>query len=301
MTQARADPHAEPGASHWSAPDRAVVVAVDGSERNHAAITWACVEAAASGRPLDLVHVLDERRVPGPFHAPETDDQHAWRLLEAVESELLESAPTVILRKEVAVGPVATTLVDRSATQAALVVGRRGFGSFVRLLIGSTSIDVASRARVPVIVVPDRWSVEEHQDEPVVVGVDPRQVQPDVLRFAFTEARLRQVPLVGAHGRDLPAGDGLSPSGGEVQTGPEANGLAEALEPYAQAFPDVAVSVVDLPGHPLSVLLDEVGPAQLLVLGRNGGGRREGFPFGSVAHAVLHYADIPVAIVPPSG
>jgi len=301
MVQTRPDPQAEPGASHWSEPDRAVVVGVDGSERNRAAITWAIADAIAAHRPLNLVHVLDERHVPSPFHGLETDDQYAWSLLDTVESELPASVPAVVLRKEVAAGRVATTLVDRSAHQHALVVGRRGFGSFLRLLLGSTSLDVASRAQVPVIVVPDRWSVDEHRSEPVVVGVDPRDVQPDVLRFAFTEAHQRHVPLIAAHGRDVPATDDPSLPRGSVEAGPEEDRLGEALEPWANAFPDVAMSVVDRPGHPLAVLLDEVGPGQLLVLGRHSAGRREGFPFGSVAHAVLHYAKVPVAIVPPGG
>jgi nucleotide-binding universal stress UspA family protein len=297
MTQTRVDPH-EPAPPHWSAPDRAVVVGVDGSERNRAAIGWAIAEAMATGRPLNLVHVVDERRVPSPFHGLETEDQHAWSVLDAVESELPEDAPTVIVRKEVAVGHVATTLLDRSANQAALVVGRRGFGRFVRLLIGSTSLDVASRADVPVVVVPDRWSIDEHQSDPVVVGVGPGQLQPDVLQVAFAEARLRHVPLIAAHGRDESAGPGPAATGGGAATGPDGH-LEEALDTYAKAFPDVVMSVVDHPAHPLSVLLDEVGPGQLLVLGRHRGGRREGFPFGSVAHSVLHYADVPVAIVPP--
>jgi nucleotide-binding universal stress UspA family protein len=61
----------------------------------------------------------------------------------------------------------------------------------------------------------------------------------------------------------------------------------------------VNVSVVDRPTHPLSVLLDEAGPTQLVVMGRHSGGRGTGFAFGSVAHGVLHYAEVPVAIVPP--
>jgi nucleotide-binding universal stress UspA family protein len=132
--------------------------------------------------------------------------------------------------------------------------------------------------------------------------VDRRDVQPEVLHFAFTEARLRGVPLVAAHGRDLPA-MGWEPSTPAEAVGaePDEHRLAQSLTPYAETYPDVDLSVVDHPGHPLAVLLDEAGPAQLLVLGRHRDRRREGFPFGSVAHGVLHYADVPVAIVPPGG
>lgn len=74
--------------------------------------------------------------------------------------------------------------------------------------------------------------------------------------------------------------------------------LGQALARHRDAFPDVHVSIVDRPGHPLAVLLDEVGPSQLIVTGRHSDRRRGGFPFGSVAHGVLHYAEVPVALSP---
>jgi nucleotide-binding universal stress UspA family protein len=52
-------------------------------------------------------------------------------------------------------------------------------------------------------------------------------------------------------------------------------------------------------GHPAEVLLDAAARAQLLVLGRTSSERRlTGLPIGSVTRAVLHYSDIPVAVVP---
>jgi nucleotide-binding universal stress UspA family protein len=287
----------------WCEQGRAVVVGIDGSVRNQAAVGWASAAAKAGGRPLTLLHVLDERRVPSPFHPAGTDDEHAWCLLDRVEAEVRRGASAVVIRKEVVVGPVAASLVDRSAQECALVVGRRGSGRFLRLLVGSTSVKVASLGRVPVVVVPDRWSAHEHTSEPVVVGVDRRDIQSAVLHFAFSEARLRRVPLVAAHGRDQPivVWDTSAPAVPEsdldqdrsVQT------LEEALEPYQEAFPDVQLSVIDRPEHPLTVLLDDVRPSQLLVLGRHGDHQHDGFPFGSVAQGVLFYAEVPVAIVPP--
>jgi len=204
----------------------------------------------------------------------------------------------------VIVGRASTSLVDRSADQSALVVGRRGFGRFFRLLIGSTSVNVAGRARVPVVVVPDRWSADEHAATAVVVGIDHREGQPEVLHYAFTEARTRRVPLVAAHRRDLPdfGSDTSAPYAGlhpDVEHDDASAALRQALEPYREAFPDVNVAVVDSTAHPLTVLLDEAGPTQLLVLGRHRVGKRDGFAFGSVAHGILHYAEVPVAVVPP--
>jgi nucleotide-binding universal stress UspA family protein len=289
-------------AQPWYDEGKAVVTAVDGSERNHAAIAWAIAEAAISGRPVKLVHVLDERRVPSPFHAPGTDDEHAWALLDRLQAEILTMSPTVVVQEEVIIGHVADSLLSASSDEHELVVGRRGFGTFARLLIGSTSLKAAAGGRVPVVVVPDRWVAEDHKTEPVVVGVDRRDIQPAVLYHAFDQARLRHAPLVAAHGADLPFVRESGAEGAFAEGPPalrEADVLENLLEPYRSKFPDVRLSILDRAGHPLSVLLDDAGPSQLLVLGRHSAPRGDGFEFGSVAHGVLHYAEVPVVVVPP--
>jgi nucleotide-binding universal stress UspA family protein len=304
MTQTYDQKRHDPTSPPWAEPGRAVVVGVDGSKHSLAAAAWAATEAAASHRPLTLLHVLNERRVPSPLHGLETDDQHGWRILARVEHDLKALAPGIELSKEMAVGAVDACLVSRSAAQSALVVGRRGLGSFTRLLVGSSSVSVASHARVPVVVVPEGWPVKEHQTEPVTVGVDHHDVQAEALLFAFTEAQRRGVPLIVAHGREMPdpgadlPTDAPAPVNETEQASVEA--LERAVQPFQALHPDVKVSFVHRNEHPLTVLLDVAGPAQLGVLGRPRDRRRGGFPFGSVARGVLHYAEVPVAIVPPT-
>jgi nucleotide-binding universal stress UspA family protein len=286
----------------WAAPEKAIVVGVDASDRSHAALTWAITEAAVGSRPLTLLHVLDRRSVPVPVLGQESD-QHGWRLLTRLEQALKANAPTVEVRKELAAGAVDTCLVAQSADQAALVVGRRGLGGFSRLLVGSTSLSVAIHARVPVVVVPEGWQVDAHATEPVVVGVDHRDLQPAALKYAFAEAHRRNVPLVAAHGREVPDLDwdsGTVAAAVDVRAEQDStDALEHALEPWRQAYPEVKVSLLHRHDHPLTVLLDQARPTQLLVLGRHSNRRRGGFPFGSVARGVLHYAEVPVAIVPP--
>ena len=298
MSQTFAGRQHQPSDPGWAEPGRAIVVGVDGSEPSHAAVAWAITEATASGRPLTLVHVLDERKIPLPLRGFESD-RRGWDLLSRLEREATETkSPAVVVSKELAVGSVDTCLVSRSADQSALVVGRRGLGSFTRLLVGSTSLSVASHARVPVVVVPESWRVDAHDTEPVVVGVDHRDLQPAALEFAFAEAQRRNVPLVAAHGRELPGLDS-DPAAYDAQADQEsALALERVVQPFRHARPDVQVSLVHSREHPLTVLLDQVSPTQLLVLGRHSNRRSGGFPFGSVARAVLHYAEVPVAIVP---
>jgi nucleotide-binding universal stress UspA family protein len=285
----------------WTAPDKGIVVGVDASESSRAAVTWAMTEASVGGRPLTLLHVLDKRS--GPVGAlGQESDQHGWRLLTQLERDLRPSAPTVEVRKDLAAGAVDACLVSQSADQAALVVGRRGLGSFTRLLVGSTSLSVASHARVPVVVVPERWRADEHRTEPVVVGVDHRDLQPAALSFAFTEAERRKVPLIAAHGREVADQDWnqtAAAAADERSDRESEEALERVVEPWRKAHPDVAVSLLHRREHPLTVLLDQARPTQLLVLGRHSNRRQGGFPFGSVARAVMHYAEVPLAIVPP--
>lgn len=281
-----------------SAPLKAIVVGVDASERSRAAVNWAIAEASVSGRPLTLLHVLDKQNVPGSEY-----DRHGWRLLTQFELGLDSNAATVAVNKVLAVDAVDASLVSQSAEQSALVVGRRGVGSFTRLLVGSTSLSAASHARVPVVVVPEGWRVDVHGTEPVVVGVDHRDLQPAALEFAFAEAQRRNVPLVAAHGREVPAlvSDPASAAAAADERAHQdsADALEQAVEPWRQTYPDVKVSLLHRREHPLTVLLDQAIPTQLLVLGRHSNRRRGGFPFGSVARGVLHHAEVPVAIVPP--
>jgi len=286
----------------WAAGDRSVVVGVDASDRSDAAVAWAITEASVASRPLTLLHVLDKRHVPVAALGEESD-QHGWRLLGQWEQELKSAEPTLEVRKELASGAVDACLVGQSADQAVLVVGRRGLGSFTRLLVGSTSLSVASHARVPVVVIPEGWKVDAHDSEPVVVGIDHHDLQPAALEFAFAEAHRRNVPLVAAHGREMPVveADPATPVApiDERDDQESAEALARAVAPLQAAYPEVEVSLLHRREHPLTVLVDLAGPAQLLVLGRHSNRRRGGFPFGSVARGVLHYAEVPVAIVPP--
>jgi nucleotide-binding universal stress UspA family protein len=303
MTQTTERRQSLPMFPPWTEPGKAVVVGVDGSRRSRAAVEWAAEEATASGRPLNLLLVLDDRAAPLPRHGSDSYDLKGWRLLNDIATELAERYPDTVIRREMAVGADDVSLIGRSADQASLVVGRRGLGTFARLLIGSTSLSVAGHSTVPVIVVPDAWSSEAHASAPVVVGIDHHDIQPEVVRFAFVEARRRGVPLVAAYGREAALPESWpSPANASGDHGDETEeALARVLMPYRREFPGVAVRMVHHRGHPLSVLLDEVGPSQLVVLGRHSSRRRGGFPFGSVARGVLYYADSPVAIVPSRG
>ncbi|MFD0259158.1 universal stress protein [Kitasatospora indigofera] len=78
----------------------------------------------------------------------------------------------------------------------------------------------------------------------------------------------------------------------------EAALLASALVPWQIAHPDVEVACDAEPAGVGRVLVEASAKARWLILGRRAGdtaGR-----LGPVAHAVLHHAACPVAVVPGS-
>jgi len=300
MTATRSDTWAPA----WEAAGRPVSVGVDGSWRNRAAIDWALRQADATGRPLDLVGVLPVKEDTHGTHVHDDIEDRDWASLDEVASRLGQLRPTVAIRRVLSSGGAVPCLLSRSSESALLVVGKRGAGTFSRLLVGSTSAGVAARSLVPVAIVPDHWRQEEHDGQPVLLGLDPYDVPRDAVRWAFAQARQRGVGLVAVHAFSLPAlaawdMGGVAPYNYGELSDESQEALTKVIAEYATDYPDVMVRTELKNGHPADVLLREARSAQLLVLGRHTG-HFAGFPLGSVARGLLHYTERPVVLVPAS-
>jgi nucleotide-binding universal stress UspA family protein len=73
----------------------------------------------------------------------------------------------------VVTGSPVEVILAAAADARLVVMGKRGLGVFARVIVGSTSIAVAGRAKAPVVIVPEDWTREDHRDGPVVLGIDP--------------------------------------------------------------------------------------------------------------------------------
>jgi len=293
--------HTKTAVVDWEDPSRAVVVGVDGSERNQAAVAWASSQALGASRPLTLLHVLGDYGVPIPHHSMATDDERGRQVLRQIRTDLLSQHPGMAVRYQMAAGAAVSCLLDGSVDQAMLVVGKRGLSAIARTMIGSTSIAAAGRSRVPAVVVPDVWRQEDHADESIVVGVDPDELHEVALRFAFRHA---QRLGVGVHlvfaidpEPELARVHALEPDFYARAKELAAQRVEDALLPYRRTFPDVPVRHSEFRGHPGTALLDVATNAQMIVLGRNHSSRL-GFPLGSLTRGVLHHSTVPVAVVP---
>lgn len=145
-----------------------VVVGVDGSEASLPALGYAFAYAASTGCPLVAVHTwwwepLEGVSLGEPWMGDWTEiaDQE-----ETLTSESLagwsQKYPEVPVRSHVVRGDPVVELLDQSRGGRLLVVGSRGRGGFIGLLLGSVSRRVLKGATVPVAVV--RSIAEDRSD-----------------------------------------------------------------------------------------------------------------------------------------
>lgn len=279
-----------------------LLVAVDGSEANEAALTWAIAEAERSGAKLTIAVIAEAWQVPGriPPDLSETDfiQPIVDRATEAATARLEADQVEAVVHQ----GPPLSVLLELAPYYSGVVVGRRGKGAITRVLIGSTSIAVAGRSSVPVTVVPDAWAETGATGRPVLLGLDMDEEHDEAVRHAFNEAQGRAVGLQVLQGWRVPPMIGEL-AGAQVTYYAEWQAAClEALQAYidriSEEFPGVDVEVNQVAGHPVDLLVDAAEDAQLLVLGRDEKKRWTGFAIGSVARGVLPHCQVPVIVVP---
>lgn len=274
----------------WAQAHLPVVVGVDGSDGSLSALDWAAAEAAAAGADLRVVTTVSD-------HASGHTRRRAERAVAAWADQVSAVTSPEHVSGTVASGSPEHALLEEVGQARMLVVGKRGLGAIPRLLVGSTSLWVAGRSPVPVAVVPTVWDQPSHRTEPVVVGLDPERPHHQLLHLAFRRAHRLRVPLVVVHGWEPHSS---TPEEELASEEAAAHSLFEtSLHAWRDRFPEVEVRAEASSHHPaMAVLAAMERGAQLAILGRHGGHRFAAFGFGSVTRAVLHYAEVPVLVVP---
>ena len=132
-----------------------IVAAVDGSDGSRAALRWAAAEAAVRDAPLVALHAWSFAPTETVAFS-EAAMEHAAKASEALLDAVVDAAGidgVAVERRSVA-GHPGRVLVDASADAGLIVVGRRGRGGFLDLLLGSVATQVADHAACTVVVVP---------------------------------------------------------------------------------------------------------------------------------------------------
>ncbi|GAA2744118.1 universal stress protein [Kitasatospora cinereorecta] len=283
---------------------RSVLAGIDGSAQSTAAAHWAADEARRRGVPLRLLHVrtwLDDTR-PAAEDVPDHRSP-TGRMLSAVEREIRETHPALDVRVEVVESEEPVDVLVEAADEAELLVlGSRGLGGFAGLLVGSVGLAAAAHGNVPTVLVPAA-AAGRPAGAQVVVGVDTRAPAADVLDFAFHQAAERGAALRAVHAWTPPpvwgyAGWVAPASEAEQFRVIESELLTRAMTGWQEKYPTVAVVEDCRIDGAAGALVDLSAEAALVVVGRRRRPHRAGLRLGPVAHAVLHHAHAPVAVVP---
>ncbi|WP_406205103.1 universal stress protein [Kitasatospora sp. NBC_01560] len=285
-----------------------VIVGVDGSESSLAAVEVAAWEARLRGARLRVVHAFIWPTMhvplgPSPLGPPEGGLRNAAERLvaEAVE-QARAAAPEVDVSHAVVTGEPLTVLEAQSRSADLVVVGSRGMGAFVGLLVGSTAVHLAAHGRCPVLVVREQPRTES----PIVLGIDGSAAGTAAIGFAFAEAALRKAPLLALHVWNTWSERAYEGPGDPLTAvvvdrdhlrETEQRLLDETVASWQEAFPQVVLERRLVRSRIRPALIDVSREAQLVVVGARGRGGFTGLLLGSVSQALLHHAHCPVTVV----
>jgi nucleotide-binding universal stress UspA family protein len=151
-----------------------IVVGVDGSAGSDAALSWAVAEAALRGSRLRVVHAYQAQSAPvmevglgapagiagAAMLAEEGErvrqaaEEHARAVIDGALRRASDDLGGIEIERVAAEGPVTQTLIESARDAELLVVGSRGRGGFLGLLLGSVSQQVALHPPCPVVILP---------------------------------------------------------------------------------------------------------------------------------------------------
>lgn len=285
-----------------------VVVGFDNSAGGRAALEFAAAQAKLRGVRLRVVsafHIVVSDLGIGAGVPWELETIDAIR--KAAQDDAAEAGrwaaqahPELEVDVAVAPGPAAAVLLEQSKDAGMVVLGSRGRGGFVDLVLGGTAREVATHQHAPTVVV---RSAQPASDR-VVVGIDGSADSLHALTFAFDMASRTGAPLTAVHTWEVPPIGALTgvpspepPALVREVADVEVRAALEELAGFAEQYPDVALEHKVLRGSPVPMLVAESADAGLLVVGSRGRGGFRGLLLGSVSHGVLHHATCNVAVV----
>ena len=284
-----------------------ILVAVDGGEGGRAAIRYAA--ARRDGADLWLVHVVDLAVATGVFYPygyaglAEQVREAGETILDRAEKLAAELVGGDHVTTTLRDGGVVAELVHAAADARMVVLGDERRHGLSRLVTGSVTGRVASRAPVPVVVVPTEWSPGQ-ETQRVVVAVAELDASAELVAHALGEVSDRGGELVLVHAWELPAVF-YDTTLAHDQAAWEADArhrLMQTLDRGRQLAAHAVGTEAWIQirqGQPAQVVADESKGADLLVIGRRG----HAFPLrrlGGTGHALLRESSCPVEVVPPA-
>lgn len=133
-----------------------VLVGVDGSSSSIDALRYGARMAEVFDAPLEVVTTWSFPPYASPYIADSWSPEEDAKVVldEAIASAFGASPPP--LRRTILAGLPARILIEESRHCGLLVLGSRGRGGFVGMLLGSVSSACAEHAHCPVLIVHNR-------------------------------------------------------------------------------------------------------------------------------------------------
>ena len=265
-----------------------IVVGYDDTTAAMAAVRWAAELARDTGSGVRLVHawtwpLIGQGMAGIPVIDPAGPRNQASRLLEDAAERVGGRFPEVAVTSELLAGMPREVLEEISGSTDLLVVGTRGLGAVMGVLLGSVSRGILHDAGCPVAIIRS----DQHRAGPVLVADYGSEAAGEAVEVAadladIWGAALRVVHVqVGAHApyeSSAEASGAGSRSRGLLEEGADRAAVRhEGLEVQTRMLEDRSVA---------EGLLAAAAGARMLVLGHRGLSRGR---VGSTAHAsVLH-------------
>jgi nucleotide-binding universal stress UspA family protein len=268
-----------------------VVVGVDGSAGSWQALRWATAEARRRGGRLRVIAAYSPSRPLGAELA------RAEKTVAEMVAAARTAAPYLAVTGLSVNGPPVPVLTSAVDDDALLVVGSRGHGGVATLLLGTTGLQLATRAGGSVVIVrgdPDHTG-------PVVVGADESPVAEPAIASAFRAAADHGCPVRVVRAYDIPVprwGERIDPLNFDLERlqRVESASLLQSIEPWREKYPDVPVEAALKCGAAATVLIAMSAEARLMVVGTRGHRGVAGLLLGSVSRQLLNHAQCPVLI-----
>lgn len=171
-----------------------ITVGVFDADESDLAVRWAARHADRVSGVLHLVHAfvwteLDVNTDPIPGMTGSGIRNAAHGLIEDALAIAREERPDLPITSEIVDGNAVPVLVEASAYSDLVVVGGRGMGRLLTLIVGSKSLALAARSQCPVVVV--RGQID---------GEGPIGL---VHHESATEVVTRAADLAAAYGKDI--------------------------------------------------------------------------------------------------
>jgi nucleotide-binding universal stress UspA family protein len=132
-----------------------IVTGIDGSPASLDALAWAARQGELTGSAVEILMTWDWPASYGwamPLPTGYDPEASVKQVLENAAADLRAEHPALEVITRVVQGHPAPALVEASKGASLVVVGSRGHGEFVGMMIGSVSEYCATNAHCPVLV-----------------------------------------------------------------------------------------------------------------------------------------------------